>query len=306
MKRKQYIIRNVNLRSLNKQRILRSSKYLVPIICRLKKKRLNPKYFKVKDQDGSTCLTTCLTYCIEYLMRRQNNADNQEIELSPMFIHYNSYADEGLTSHQIFKKGLSFAEFLESVNNFGMIQEYYFEYNIKEINLAKVQMARIGSETNRIAKWGTIKKTKSKRVLELIKILIAQEIPVMITVPVSRETEENMTYPTGRYDYVCNFGAKTDSHSITLVGFDNKTETFTYLNTWGDDWGKDGYQQMPYSYVHDIQKIVPSQCSIVFIVSIVCNGNLYSLEESVPKLENINIITEIRDAELPKFLITKN
>lgn len=38
-------------------------------------------------------------------------------------------------------------------------------------------------------------------------------------------------------------------HAIYLVGYDDKTRLFTFINSWGNKWGDGGFGKLPYSYI---------------------------------------------------------
>jgi C1A family cysteine protease len=45
-------------------------------------------------------------------------------------------------------------------------------------------------------------------------------------------------------------GEKSEGgHSVLCVGYDNAKSAFIIRNSWGKDWGQDGYFEMPYEYV---------------------------------------------------------
>jgi hypothetical protein len=39
------------------------------------------------------------------------------------------------------------------------------------------------------------------------------------------------------------------SHEMVITGYNDKTEMFTVLNSCGEDWGINGYGQLPYEYI---------------------------------------------------------
>lgn len=40
-------------------------------------------------------------------------------------------------------------------------------------------------------------------------------------------------------------------HAVLIVGYDNGTKRFLVMNSWGTDWGKEGYFTLPYDYLLD-------------------------------------------------------
>lgn len=54
-------------------------------------------------------------------------------------------------------------------------------------------------------------------------------------------------------------------HAVLGVGYDDAKKTFPVRNSWGPDWGMDGYFTMPYEYLanrnlsDDFWKIVKSE-----------------------------------------------
>lgn len=39
------------------------------------------------------------------------------------------------------------------------------------------------------------------------------------------------------------------SHAVLLVGYDDATRQFTFLNSWGEGWGDKGFGYLPYEYI---------------------------------------------------------
>ncbi len=60
--------------------------------------------------------------------------------------------------------------------------------------------------------------------------------PLMTTMTVY---EDFMFYKEGIYQYVT--GVKLGGHAVTLVGYDDANDAWIVRNSWGQDWGEDGY-----------------------------------------------------------------
>ena len=54
-------------------------------------------------------------------------------------------------------------------------------------------------------------------------------------------------YAGGVYEYVA--GPFLGGHAILIVGWDDAEECFIVKNSWGGDWGEDGYFRISYSQV---------------------------------------------------------
>lgn len=46
-------------------------------------------------------------------------------------------------------------------------------------------------------------------------------------------------------------GEITEGHAVTVVGYDDRLGTFRFINSWGTDWGDDGYGLMAYQTFSD-------------------------------------------------------
>ncbi len=38
-------------------------------------------------------------------------------------------------------------------------------------------------------------------------------------------------------------------HAVMCVGYDDQAQQFTIRNSWGTQWGQNGYFKMPYAYL---------------------------------------------------------
>jgi C1A family cysteine protease len=50
-------------------------------------------------------------------------------------------------------------------------------------------------------------------------------------------------------------------HSLLLVGYNDETSMFTFINHWGREWGSDGYGELPYSLFED-DRYVGDLCAV--------------------------------------------
>ena len=66
-------------------------------------------------------------------------------------------------------------------------------------------------------------------------------------------------------------GTKYDGHAVVAVGYNDTKKTIKVLNSWGPQWGNDGYFYMPYDFITD-----PSLCFDFWKIEFVQEGQATS------------------------------
>lgn len=98
-----------------------------------------------------------------------------------------------------------------------------------------------------------------KNTNEIIKFLAEKKRPLIMSVnvnfnawPKSGETDYNEEY---RNECLTN-PSECGGHSIILTGYDMEKRVFMFKNSWGNEWGKNGYGTIPFdvvdTYVNEI------------------------------------------------------
>ena len=90
---------------------------------------------------------------------------------------------------------------------------------------------------------------------------LAKAGPVVIGVQVYQSFEDT---PSGNVPMPEVAEELLGGHAILLVGYDDKTQRFTFRNSWGTSWGDAGYGTLPYAYVGDSN--LTSDCWSILLV----------------------------------------
>ena len=97
--------------------------------------------------------------------------------------------------------------------------------------------------------------------LNSIRYAISQGIPVLMAFGVYYSFESTgptgiipMPNPSNGYE---NPNDPVDpfmgGHEVAIVGYDDTTQQLEVANSWGTEWGNDGFFYMPYAYVTNTQ-----------------------------------------------------
>lgn len=85
--------------------------------------------------------------------------------------------------------------------------------------------------------------------LNLLKSMLASLGPLSVEYLVY---EDFYYYQSGIYSYTS--GDFQGEHGVVLVGYDDREQYFIVKNSWGEDWGEDGYFRIAYSEVGSVVK----------------------------------------------------
>jgi C1A family cysteine protease len=107
---------------------------------------------------------------------------------------------------------------------------------------------------------GILKEVPKEELLRRIKILLVAGIPSMFGFTVFNSYQQ--AKKSGKIPFPSPFDFRVGGHAIVAVGYDDKmkikntnpgsqetTGALLFRNSWGEDWGENGYGWLPYEYV---------------------------------------------------------
>ena len=249
-------------------------------------------YFsKVKNQGSQgSCLAHAVTSIFEYVLKR--NAQ-QESDLSEAFLYYNARALDGngdVSAQE--DSGARFKPAMDSLVQFGIALEKYCPYNEGDFSTKPSESAYADAATRKLK----VAMNVCPRI-EDIKSALVDGFPVAVSfslydsffkandgyIPIPTEAEiqkgiENMH----------------SHHAMVITGFIDSMRMFVLRNSWGTDWGVQGYCFVPYQYVED-ERLCDFCCIITEIDQL-----------NIPKFEQLPTL-RIDDSDLQlRTVVTKN
>lgn len=194
-----------------------------------------------KDQGGcGSCWIFCVTGAVESIIKIVEQNPNKEINLSEQHI---------LSCNERFGCGggtLKWA--LEFIRDTGVVDEPCFPYQARddipcedvcsdwELRIIKL------SGANRFMHAGHFKYWMDYPTRTFIKQMI-QSSPVMAPMAVFSDF---FFYTGGIYDRTSD--DYSGGHGISVIGWDDTEQCWICKNSWGTDWGEDGYFKIAYNY----------------------------------------------------------
>lgn len=191
----------------------------------------------VEDQSTlGSCVGSAIAAAYEHITRRQ--ASDQFVELSKLFIYYNARVLEDAVS---LDQGATLRNGLQGCKVYGICREDLWPYKLEQFD------DRPPDTAYEDAKHRLIKEYRSLSGLSEILDALDAERPVVIGVtlyePFLYLDAEHSTVPMPQEGDIT-----AGDHAMVLVGYDQSKKLLLAKNSFGKDWGDQGYCWIPYDY----------------------------------------------------------
>jgi C1A family cysteine protease len=180
-----------------------------------------------------SCTANALACGIQYDEMKQKLENNVP---SRLFIYYNERDMEGNVNNDT---GASLRDGVKTINKIGYCNETQWPYDIEKF-----------SEKPSGECYDYARKHKSliyKRVQQdetHIKSVLNIGFPIVFGISVYESFESQTVSKTGVIPLPETSERMLGGHAIVLVGYDEEKRLFTFRNSWGEDWGENGYFKM--------------------------------------------------------------
>lgn len=199
-----------------------------------------------QGQLGS-CTVFAVTSVYEFLLKKLSKP---KTDLSEYFVYYNVLRDENGVARE---SGTSINEVVESIARTGICIEELCRYDDGSDLIEKPSPAAYEEAKNHL-----IKKAKNVVIGEdrnanhkAITSALADGYPVIISLNLYESFDQGVK---GFIQHPAAGEArpqKHGSHAMVICGFSEEEHIYIVRNSWGRNWGDNGYCYLPFSYVDD-------------------------------------------------------
>lgn len=134
-------------------------------------------------------------------------------------------------------------DLLKALNKYGWCQEK--SYDITQFKKKPAQTAIDEAATRKIVGYEAVPQS-----LQVMKACIADRKPIIFGFSVYSSMLTSVVESTGNVPMPSQRELLQGGHDVLLVGYDDATQRFKFLNSWGT-WGSNGYGTIPYAYATD-------------------------------------------------------
>jgi C1A family cysteine protease len=198
-----------------------------------------------------SCTANALCAAFEYEQKRQFK--DYDFFPSRLFLYYNERVIEGSVEYD---SGSRIRDGIKVINKLGICSESECVYNPLNYAIRPSVKAYLDAQKHKSIKYKRVNKY-----LNSIKSALTLRYPISFgfTVYESFEDPEGVEM-TGQMVLPKKNEKVLGGHAVLLCGYDDNTEQFLVRNSWGKEWGNDGYFYMPYSY------LLSSNCSDFWVI----------------------------------------
>ena len=205
---------------------------------------LRPYMTRIENQgQTSSCVANAVAGAYEYLAKMHTG---QDYDVSRMFIYYNGrYLGVDGDQSQIGDDGSYISKAIEGLKEYGACSEETYPFDPDMVNDVPYQEAYDEAAAFKVEDMMSVP-TK----LSAWKHALAEGYPIIFGINLYKSFDKQRK--KGLVPMPSDKEAARESHgghAMLAVGYSDKDEVFIVRNSWGEDWGDNGYCYIPYNYL---------------------------------------------------------
>ena len=190
-----------------------------------------------------SCTANALCSNIRYLAR------NKSFEPSRLFVYYMERLNECKGDHSaIYDSGATIDYACQYSEEVGVCEEHMWPYDIMNVNIQPPQACIDNARSYKVGRCFNIS-LNFGCMLKTIKYLLRMHLPVLYAFGVyasfmltgAASGRPSMPNPIVYEDGNDARDPFLGGHEVLIVGYDDTTQLFKLVNSWGEEWGEKGF-----------------------------------------------------------------
>lgn len=195
---------------------------------------------EIIDQSDLGCCTTCATgaaYTFDQMKQKEKNP----FPVSRLKLYYDERTDKDNDT------GASISDCVRTTHEIGVVDEHLYPYDTSKFRERPPQNLYDISQKHKANQY-----RRAIQNLQQLKATLAQGLPIIFGTTIYESFESETVAKTGMVPYPNTRGEQClGGHALLIVGYDENKKCFKIRNSWGKNWGLNGYFYMPYNYICD-------------------------------------------------------
>jgi len=187
--------------------------------------------------------------CVDLVQYFDRRALGRTVQLSKLFVYQATQQLLGMSGNN----SVDLRSTFKAIVAFGIPREQHWPYDLTKINDEPAAFLYAVSDRYRSARYFRLdgRNRTGRETLEIVKTLLNAGFPSVFgfSVPASISRDGDVPYrPT--------FDTVEGGQAVIAVGYDDQRLSSTkgalqFRNSWGREWGENGYGWLPYAYVEE-------------------------------------------------------
>jgi C1A family cysteine protease len=194
----------------------------------------------IEDQGTlGSCTGNALAGALEYL-ERKNPQPKPFVDLSRLFIYYNERVLENSVATD---SGAAIRDGIKTLAKQGVCSEKSWPYVISKFAVKPKASCYKEALDHQITEYQRLS------TLDEMRDCLARGFPFVFGFSVYESFETQKVAKTGIMPMPSKGERMVGGHAVCGVGYDDAKKTLIVRNSWGKNWGMEGYFAMPYQYL---------------------------------------------------------
>ena len=196
-----------------------------------------PEIYDQGKLGSCTANAIAAAYQFDEIKQRENNS----FIPSRLFIYYNERAIENNIKYD---SGASIRDGIKVINKLGVCPETDWPYDISKFTVEPSSKCFEIAKTHKSISYKHIQQN-----LVQIKSALFAGFPIIFGFNVYESFETQSVTDSGMMPMPSSNEKILGGHAVLAVGFDNDKKCILVRNSWGKNWGDNGYFYMPYDFI---------------------------------------------------------